>query len=909
MHGSGNNPEPRRDLTPDGALHALPRPRPLLVPAIALMAGIGLSEAVGPLATSWRSAVVALPAVALAAFLLALWRRLHRHVLLGLVSAIALAAGIARHQQVYDRPPHHIAHALADEPVLTRLAGRIVTPPIERPPPKLNPNPFLPLDPAPRTQFVLAMEELRTTEPATPATGQVRVSVEAAGLGLKLGQLVQVTGRLWQPRGPRNPGEMDWARWFRRQQIDAGMSVEGGAYVSPLPGEGSPWYGLIAALRSRAQSLLLEPYADLETSESARLLDVMILGQRSIADHALNEAFLRAGGLHFLAVSGFNVMVLAGTAWWVVRRVLRRGDRTAAVVAVLLTVLFALVAEPNAPILRATIAVVLVALARATRRPICALSSLALAAACILIVDPNALFGAAFQLTFVQVLGLIVVFPKVWRAFYPGFSRVVLHPGMYGARTDERDHGGHPAEAQTASEYGRLRPACYISALVLTCACTWASALPLVLWHFGRLSSWGWLATIPLTPLVTLVTLLSLFTIAANAALPPLGALLGFALQRSADLLLWSVRLFEDLPGAVVDCQPPPIWLVIVTYGVLLLLVAVRRTPREVGPRPGPRRPPPVASLTLVKVNAAALVALAWIGWIVLPASRGVGHAVHVLAVGNGSAVSLTTPDGSAAVLDVGTDTNSDVGETAGWALHAIGIRRVDDVFVSHAHFDHYSGLPALMRRLPVERWLTNTYFLRSKAQRQRLKELLAQLPQGSPRPTALHAGDQLRVADATLDVLWPPEGLDESRTVNDGSLVLRITARGHTVLVTGDVEARGLADLLEAEREARISLNADVLIAPHHGKVFPGVTERFYAAVAPRVVIVSTRTPRPELESLVARTLGPIARVLLTGEVGSVTVRITPTAELRVETPYAGRPSRSPPETAPTGAAPDAGA
>ena len=74
---------------------------------------------------------------------------------------IALAAGIARHQTRIDRPPHHIVHALADEPVLTRLAGRIVTPPIERPPLKLNP--FLPFDPSPRTQFVLAVDELRTT--------------------------------------------------------------------------------------------------------------------------------------------------------------------------------------------------------------------------------------------------------------------------------------------------------------------------------------------------------------------------------------------------------------------------------------------------------------------------------------------------------------------------------------------------------------------------------------------------------------------------------------------------------------------------------------------------------------------------------------------------------------------------
>jgi len=269
----------------------------------------------------------------------------------------------------------------------------------------------------------------------------------------------------------------------------------------------------------------------------------------------------------------------------------------------------------------------------------------------------------------------------------------------------------------------------------------------------------------------------------------------------------------------------------------------------------------------------------------------------------------LTAPDGSTAVLDAGTDTNSDIGATAARALRALGVRGIDAVVVSHANLDHYSGLPTLLRRLPVERWLTNAYFADPQTPHSPLKELLAQLPQPGFRPAALHAGDQLRVGDATLDVLWPPEGLDETWTVNDRSLLLRVTVAGHTLLVTGDLEARGLASLLDSEREGEISLQADVLIAPHHGQVIPGVTERFYAAVAPRVVIVSTRTPRPKLKSLVTSTLGPTARVLLTGEAGSVTVRITPTGELRLETPYTGRPSRAPSETAPTGAAPDAGA
>jgi competence protein ComEC len=851
-----------------------PRPHPLLIPAIALIAGIALSDAVGPLAAPWRTAVVVLPACMLVALLLALWRRARHYVLLAFAATIALAAGIARHQQVYDRPPHHIAHALTDDPVLTRLAGRIVTTPIERP--LLKRNPFLPFKPAPRTQFVLAVDELRVTDPPVPAMGQVRVSVEAVHLGLRLGQRVQATGRLWRPFGPRNPGEMDWSRWFQQQRIDAGLSVEGSAHVTPLPGEGSAWYGLIATLRSRAQSLLFEPHVDLEVDESTRLLDVMVLGQRTTANQQLNDAFLRAGGLHFLAVSGFNVAVLAGVAWLVVRRILRRGRRAAALTTFALTLLFALVTEPNAPILRATICVVVACLAEILERPFCGLNWLALSAACILLWNPNELFSPAFQLSFVQVLALITLVPALYRR-------------CFGRRPPSLDPDDlRPRDADSLGELAGLRLGRGVGGLLLVTTCAYVVAQPLVLLHFQRFAPWGWFGSLLLTPLVTWITVLSLATMGASAVLPPLGALLHFLLQRSAELLLGSVRLFEHLPGAVVDCQPPPIGLVIATYGVLLLVVAARGAPPEAGPRPTARRPAPVRTLTLVKIGAAVLLVLAWVGWGVLPASPSTGPALHVLAAGNGNAILLTAPDGRAAVLDVGTDTNSDIGATAARALRTVGMRAVDAVLVSHGNVDHYSGLPTLLDSIAVKRWFTNPYFAAQRDPDSPLQKLLVRLPRPDMLPGSLHAGDELRVGDATLNVLWPPEGLAATWSVNDTSLVLRLTIGGHRVLLTGDADDPALAALLEAEREERITLNADVLIAPHHGKVIPGVTERFYAAVSPQVVIVSTRTPRPKLKALVENVLGPTARVLLTGEVGAVTMRVTPAGQLLVQTPCA---------------------
>ena len=883
MESPGSTLGAQRDAVA-ALLRRPPRPAPLLWPAIALMAGIWLSDEVGAVAGASRGVLLAAPVVAFALILVV--RRYARGAL-GLnvlVVGMALAVGFLRHQVAIDKPPNHVASALGAEPVLTRVAGRIVTAPIVRPPLLLNP--FLPFNPPPRTQFVLALDELRVTVPPTPVVGNVRVNVEAADLNLQLGQRVQVTGKLYLPVRPQNPGEFDWSRWYQQQGIDVGLSVEGAEHVTVLP-EPPVWsYRLVTRVRSVARSLLFEPYADWEGDPSGRLLDTMVLGQRSAVDQKINEAFLRAGGMHFLAVSGFNVTLLAGATWWFVRRFLRQGSVVAAVSAVVAILLFSLVAEPNAPILRATVAGVLVALAAVTRRPMCVANWLALAAGFVLLCNPLELFRAGFQLSFFLVAGLYVFAPDMRYAF--------LRPDRI------------PAPAPEPSTFTRLvcqklRRASLVLALVSMYA--WLISCPLVMWHFQRVAPWGWLGALLATPLVTAITLLSFVAMLAHAVVPPLGALVGAALHHLTDLLLWLVDLFNYMPHAVLECQRPPLGFVAASYAALALVyVALGRSARDfedvrVLPALLPlERAARTRRGRLLLGVAGGLAALGTLSWIVWPThGAAADFCVHVLAVGNGNAALLTTPDGHAAVIDVGTDTNSDAGQVAVDALRTAGLRRVEAALLSHANFDHYSGLPTLWQRLPVDRWMTNAYFERQASDTRAPCKLLDQLPPGAPPPEIVRAGDRLHVGDAELEVLWPPDDLDARWKANNTALVVRVTVAGRSILLTGDIEREAMNALLESARAGRIMLHADVLVTPHHGQVIQRVTEAFYAAVSPSVVVVSTRTPRPKVALAVANALGPGVRVIATRDAGAVALRITSDGRLTVETPCAARERTAP--------------
>ncbi len=843
-----------------------PVPRPLLLPAAALAGGIALADLVGPL-TGWsRHVAMALPVALLVAALL-VPRLTQRGWALPLVTVFLVAAvGFDRFQLATSDPPEHVARHLTATPTLTRVAGRIVTPLVERPAERRNP--FLPYEPPPRTTFVVALSALQTGDEPAPLSGNIRVTVEAAGLGLALGQQVELTGRIYRPRGPQNPGAFDWARWYRYQGLHAGLAVEGAEHVRVLAPPGGWWPRLVNALRSQARGLLFEPFAGHDEQAAVHLLDVMVLGQRSQADRALNDAFLRAGGMHFLAVSGFHVGVLAGVVWLLLRPLRVLGPASTAAVVSIVVVVYALVAEPNAPVLRATMMVVLVAAAWATNRPTSVLNSLALASLVLLLVNPLELFRAGFQLSFLMVVALVTLVPRLLRRFQrrPQLAPARAAPGIAAILLRRAGQG--------------------IVAAAAVCLVAWLVSLPLVLHHFGRFAPWGWLGSLVLLPLVVVVIVLGLVQM-LTAPLPwlPLDALLRWMTGRLLDTVAW----FEHLPAPVVESTSPPTALVLLTYLGALAVVAWPRSAAPLAPARTGRPWALVTPRTLVAINAAVVVGLGWLAWLILPGgTRGPGYVACVLAVGNGSATLLTTPARQAVVYDAGTIHNTDAGEVVARAARTFGVSELDAAITSHANTDHFSGLASLMQQMPVRRWIASPHVAGLAGDEPAVRKLLRGVPPALRPPDKVASGSRLDLGRSRFEVLWPPAVLDERWAPNDRSLVVRWTVAGRSLLLTGDADEDALAALLALEQRGGVNLRADVLVAPHHGAVVDKLTADFYAAVAPQTVIVSARRRRPKLDTLLAELLGPTLRVLVTGECGAIIVRIRDTGTLTIETPWA---------------------
>jgi competence protein ComEC len=236
-----------------------------------------------------------------------------------------------------------------------------------------------------------------------------------------------------------------------------------------------------------------------------------------------------------------------------------------------------------------------------------------------------------------------------------------------------------------------------------------------------------------------------------------------------------------------------------------------------------------------------------------------VGHGV-------GLALVLQTPGGHAYLYDTGCG----YPEGDGWAgdhnsgrdliapfLADRGIRELDAVIISHAHYDHFGGLTWLVDHVPIAKLIDTGYVFTGSADDhyntelstyQSLRERFLALPGGY---TAVTAGAFLNLDPALgVEVIAPPAAFFSDPgaethedwnpaahyMLNSNSLMLRLTHGDVVLLLPGDIEkddqARHLLPSLPPGK-----LQCDVLVAPGHGlHTHPD----FVAATQPQVVAAS---------------------------------------------------------------------
>ncbi len=751
----------------------------------------------------------------------------------------AVALGAVLHDNAFRRVPHnHIVRYTADEPVLVTLTGTLLTDPFvyERP----GGHFARWIRGRVRTRMLFQVEQIEGQSGFIDVTGRIRVYVKEPVLHVQAGQRARLVGRLFRPLGPTNPGELDRSLLARRQGILAGISCKYANAITRLDGDDTPTpAGIRDSLRTALRRLLYQEVT--VPDESASLLDAIVLGQREGVARHVNDAFLRTGTAHFLAVSGMHVGMLAVFVWWMVRAVgIER--RLGAVIVFAVVAGYVLVAEPRVPILRAGILCALGCAAVGMRRRTSPLNWLAAGAIILLAWRPCDLFGPGFQLSFGVVLGILLLSPAVYATFEWTRQRVRRIP----AELDD------PRPLWSPWRRWREGTVTWLAWLGAIAIAAWLVGSALTAYHFGRFSPWGWINSILVWPFVMAIVIGGFLKVLLAAAWPQTAAVTGPMLGWASQVLVTCVDTLSRLPWVSIECREPPWW----SAGAYLCGLAAIATCWRLGVR---RRW--LAALALLPCAAIAVAT-------VRPSDPSGGLRMWVLSVGPGQVVLLQTPDAGDWVCDAGTSSGFDVGEvTAVPAFRHLGVQRIDRTIVSHANFDHYNGLLAIDDHFEVERVVMSPHFAGHARPGGAARFLLDELERRSIPTRVVQAGDQVAGSGQTAgQVLWPPGDLPAGWSPNNCALVIRIQYADRSILLCGDIEDEAQRRLID-----RGGLRSDVLVLPHHGAVTRS-TPGFIAAVDPEIVIRSggRRTNPAVIQRVVGR-----RRYFDTARDGSVEVTV----------------------------------
>jgi competence protein ComEC len=150
--------------------------------------------------------------------------------------------------------------------------------------------------------------------------------------------------------------------------------------------------------------------------------------------------------------------------------------------------------------------------------------------------------------------------------------------------------------------------------------------------------------------------------------------------------------------------------------------------------------------------------------------------------------------------------------------LHSRGRHRIDTLIVSHGDEDHAFGVPDVLRRFPDIRLISST----AMANMKRMSEIRHERADHEVEPCQV--GMQWQDGSTVFSLVHP--ALSDAGSENDLSCVLLIHHGASRVLLTGDIEASGEAQLVRRissvlQRHAgaeKTPFSLDLMVAPHHG-------------------------------------------------------------------------------------------
>jgi ComEC/Rec2-related protein len=350
-----------------------------------------------------------------------------------------------------------------------------------------------------------------------PVNGKILGYFQKTDMAFSLhyGDLIVFTPNISEVAAPGNPGEFNYKAYLSRKGITGQVYLKESDWLSLNQNDANP----IFVLSYRVRDYLLSAMQRCGVrGDEFGVAAAILLGYDESLPFNVRQGYVTAGAMHILCVSGMHVGVIFLIASFLLSFMDKKKWQKLAKQVILLSLIwfYALLAGLSPSILRASLMLTFCIVGELINRKGFVLNSIAASAFILLCINPFNLFEIGFLLSYMAVIGIVVLQKPIYDLFYV--------------------------------KNKLLNKVWEITAVALAAQIATA---PFTIFYFNQFPSYFWLSNLIMTP-VSFVVILSGMLLLAVSFIPYANVAVGYVVWGMVYAMNWVIETIESLPFALV---------------------------------------------------------------------------------------------------------------------------------------------------------------------------------------------------------------------------------------------------------------------------------------------------------------------------------------------------------------------
>jgi competence protein ComEC len=594
---------------------------------------------------------------------------------------------------------------------------------------------------------------------------------------IETGDIISLTGRLALPKKASNPSEFCYSTYLKFKNIHTRLYVNNGNFLLLSKPQKGVFKFLSSLNRLRNKIILMH-------SQNIKSPQLELLGGIVFGDDAVNptedmkNSFRNSGLTHIIAASGMNVSMIFGMCFFL-SQIFRLNYTLSVILGMASIIFYTCMTGFGAPVLRASLMLLLILLGKLFNREANSLSLLFIVGFLMLLVSPTMITNIGFQLSFTVTLGLLLSYPLL---------------------------------------FGKIKNkivSCLLSFIFVPLIAQLCAA-PIQMFYFNSFSMYSVFANILVVPVLSLVSYLG-FISSVLAMVKPVAFYIvkvcDFVLLPFLSYIVNVANFFSDLPHSSIVVPSPSIFQICLYFSLLasIFFMCYKKIFNK-------------------KMYLCIFILFISIIISVFPLKKKYSEIIF-FDVENADSALIRTSSGKNILIDTGKMQYKNFSTPAERIMLKYfednNIRHLDMLILSHYDADHSGGATAILQRIPVSELI-----VRDLHDKSNLASSILKIAKEKSINIKQPLNNEVLFDDGVnkISAIYSDNG-DE----NAKSIVNIFSSQDNIVLFTGDCGAENF-ELLKQYFPDKVN----VLKVAHHGAK-KTVSDKYLTTLKPEIAIIST--------------------------------------------------------------------